>query len=341
MALQIAYPDPGGVGYHPVLYMVRLAGELFGVSPTTFPLGQPSTLTKLTALLPRGRGKDDCLLISPSPRHLAGLLELDGWRQRYRRIVAWVFDSFWPNEIPRFARVTRVFDEIFVTEQEDLDTWRRMMGVSVEWLPWGSDVLRLGSDNPTRRVDLQRVGRQPASWDDDAKTVAACQARGLVFAGRPSMFDDAAENQRALMNAFAQTKLTLSFSNSVSPASYTHPSREYVTARWTDALASGATVAGIPPRSPSVSELLWPEALLDIGSADRDEGLAAIERAVRAWSPASARRNLSMALQRLDWRWRFKRLQESLGVKAERLETELAALRDRIAGAGDARAVAP
>ena len=63
-------------------------------------------------------------------------------------MVAWVFDSFWTNYVPRFARMARVFDHLFVTEQEDMDTWRNMLRAPVEWLPWGSDALRLDLQIP-------------------------------------------------------------------------------------------------------------------------------------------------------------------------------------------------
>ena len=49
------------------------------------------------------------------------------------------------------------------------------------------------------------------------------------------------------MKILSKTKFALAFSNRVSPEGHTHPEWEYITGRWTDVLASGVSVAGIPP----------------------------------------------------------------------------------------------
>jgi hypothetical protein len=322
-SLQVVYHDPGVPGYHCVYYMARLAAELLDGELVVL---RPSNITlihKLGTILPRGVRGVDCLVICPSPSCLSSFLQIANWRQKYRVLVAWVFDSFWTEHIPRFARWTRVFDQICVTEQEDLDTWRKMLQTPIEWLPWGSDVLRLGSDNPSRHFDLLRFGRQPLQWNADVTTGSECDSRGLRFRGRPPELTDATESERSLMNYLRDTKFTLAFSNLVSPNPQTHPTREYLTGRWTDALAAGAIVAGVPPRSGTVRSLLWPEALLDLGTTNQSDGLAVIADAVRDWTPALAKRNYLQSLERLDWRWRFRKLTELLGIHSERLDKEL------------------
>lgn len=341
MKAVVAYPNPGGVGYHPVLYMVRLAAELLGSDLVLLEKPKAGRVSKLLGLAPRLRRGGPCLVICPSPPDMNALIEIEGWRTKYGRVIAWVFDSFWVDMIPRIARMSKHFDQVFVTEQEDLDGWRRALGVPVDWLPWGADVLRLGSANPARPYDLLRVGRQPPEWDDDAATAAAFEARGLRFHGRPPGHDDPAENERVLTAAFSEAKFTLSFSNSANPTLYTHPRRQYITARWTDALAAGAIVAGVPPRSPSVTALLWPEAMLDLASIERAAGLEVIAGAAKAWTPARAQYNWRMALERLDWRWRFEKLRDALGITAPRLDAELAEIRQRIAAHAAGAGAAP
>src|SRR4051795_9364264 len=98
------------------------------------------------------------------------------------------------------------------------------------------------------------------------------------------MHDDATANQTALMRRLAEVKFTLAFSNSVSPASYTHPTRQYLTGRWTDSLASGAVVAGILPDCDATDELLWPGATLDLGTTDRGLGIERLAAAVDSWT---------------------------------------------------------
>jgi hypothetical protein len=220
-----------------------------------------------------------------------------------------------------------MFDHIFVTEREDLDTWRRMVKAPVDWLPWGSDVVNLGSSKPDRRFDLLRFGRQPTEWDDDAVNRKRCQSKSLSFHGRPPSWPEAVDNERGLMAFLSDAKFTLASSNRVSRSIQTHPNREYITGRWTDSLASGATVAGIPPRSESVRSLLWPEALFDMGTVDPVESLEAIAAAVKDWTPELPRLNYRKSLERLDWRWRYKVLADTLQIPAPRLDAELARIR--------------
>ena len=323
-SIQVVYADHGGEGYHCVLHMARLAAELLGGELVMIPPGFPTKAEKLSGiLLPRKKSRSTCLLICPLPADLSAILLVPNWRQTYSRIVAWVFDSFWTNWIPPWTRHTRIFDHVFVTEKDDLDVWRRMIHAPVDWLPWGSDVLNLGSSNPARPFDVLRFGRQPAEWNDDLANERACQAGGLRFHGRPESLSDATDNERGLMSALSKTKFTLAFSNRVSPSTQTHPTREYITGRWTDSLAAGATVAGIPPRSESVESLLWPEAMLDIGTVSQTEGLEVIASMTRAWTQERAQLNYMRSLEVLDWRLRFKTLAEAMSVHAPPLDAEL------------------
>lgn len=330
-SIQVVYTDPGGIGYHCVYYMARLAAELLNGELVVLPPGRPTLVDKLGGILPRLKDPSSaCLLICPSPGDLNSALQIQNWRASYGRLVAWVFDSFWPDHIPRWVRSTRMFDHVFVTELEDLATWRATVSAPVDWLPWGSDVLNLGSANPMRPLDLLRFGRQPTEWDDDPSNAQQCQSRMLSFQGRPPGFSDATDNERALMTLLGDTKFTLAFSNRVSPGLQTHPSREYITGRWTDSLAAGAIVAGIPPHSKSVSSLLWPHAILDVGTVNRAEGLELIASAVREWTPNRARLNYAKSLEYLDWRWRFKTLSEVLQIRSNLLDSELGRLRNVI-----------
>jgi hypothetical protein len=325
-SIQVVYTDHGGEGYHCVLHMARLAAELLNGKLVVVPSRFPTLNDKLSGIFLPRKGSSSCLLICPSPADLSAILLFPNWRKTFRRIVAWVFDSFWTNWIPPWARASRLFDHVFVTERDDLKTWRRMMHAPVDWLPWGSDVLNLGSSNPVRPIDLLRFGRQPKEWDDDLANARFCQASGMNFHGRPQSFRDATDNERGLMGTLSKTKFTLAFTNRVSPNPQTHPTREYITGRWTDSLASGATVAGIPPRSESVQSLLWPEALVDIGTVNPSEGLKVIGSMVRAWTPERAQVNYIRSLETLDWRLRFKTLAETLNVHSPQLDKELACL---------------
>lgn len=329
--IHVVYRDPGGEGYLCVLHMARLAAQLLNGELVIVRRGNPTLIDKLSGILPpRKSSASSCLLICTSPSDLSSMLLVRNWRKSYGRIVAWVFDSFWTNWIPPWVRASRIFDHVFITEREDLDTWRRTLHAPVDWLPWGSDVLNLGSSNPLRPIDLLRFGRQPSDWQDDVANAQACQTLGLNFQGRPPSFSDATENERGLMTMLSKSKFALAFSNRVSPEGHTHPEREYITGRWTDALASGTTVAGVPPRSQSVKSLLWPEALLELETANQAEGLRIIASATQSWTADRAKLNYRKSLEVLDWRWRFEKLAEALNIHSPELVAELARLESAI-----------
>lgn len=248
----------------------------------------------------------------------------------YDRVVGWVIDSFLDDRIPRMAQHRGHYDQLFITDVELVETWAARTGVTVEWLPFGSNVLDQPHLPDDRPVDLLRVGRQPATWDDDELTRRAAAKLGVAFSAGPPLAADPRLNQEALTSAMRGAKFTLSFTNLVSPAVYTHPSRDYVTGRWTDALASGAGVAGIPPQCEAGQRMLWDEALVRLPSTDLDTGLQVIAAAASAWRPEHASAIHLEAMRTLDWRLRFKTLADSIDLAAPRLDDELARLAARV-----------
>jgi hypothetical protein len=327
--------------------MISLAGEMFDAvivkTDTTF---EPSRIDKVSSVLkPRMRektGDEICLLVCKGPSDLYALLDVEDWRKRFRYVAAWVIDSFWLDHIPKYFRLRNPFDRIFVTSLEDVERYEQLGLRSTTWLPWGSDVLRLGRGGTRREWDVTRVGRQPPEWDNDAEAGAAAGSLGIRYRGRPDSTGlTVLENQKLIMSAYAATKFILAFSNAVNRDPNNHPTREYLTGRWVDALSCGATVAGIAPRGPNTDRLLWPGATLELGSVRRAEGLQIIAAALRQWTPERAAANNALALQRLDWRWRFKEIADVFGLRPSRLILELESLDERIAQVSSARARIP
>ena len=330
---------PQGVGWFPINHMVVLATHLFEAELRVVEAGRRTPWHKQVSSLVRrrsvsGDGIEDCLLICASPTDLLQFAELDGWRKRFRFAAAWVIDSFWLEWIPKSLRMSMPFDHLFVTRGEDIDDWYRAVGLRPTWLPWGADVLGMGSRSAERPWDLLRVGRQPSEWENDGATAAAAAELSLRFHPRPSMLSSGPlANQASLMKAYGASKFILAFSNLSHSVQYTHPTRDYITGRWVDALAAGACVAGSVPRGAMVDSLLWPEATLELGTTKRYEGLRLIADAVARWTPALARANHAKALQRLDWRHRFAVIADIFGLAPIGLAAELKMLRSANASA--------
>ena len=222
----------------------------------------------------------------------------DLWWPGHESTAAWIVDSFWTDRIAGIARHRPHFDRLFVTDPDLVDEWSALTGRPVDALPWGSDTLAVAADDGPRPVDLLRLGRQPEAWDDDARTAREAQDHGLVFRGRPPSSPDPLQNQEAVRAALAQARLVLAFSNLVSPAPYTHPTRDYLTGRWTDALAAGCRVAGVAPRS--AATLLWPEATLEVSPDSRADAWPVLAEAAAAWTPERAAEQRRRARRELD-----------------------------------------
>jgi hypothetical protein len=324
-------------GWSPIQHMVALAGELFDCEVVAAePRGLSKTSKILSVLRQRisnGASDEICLIICKGPTDLLALLKIDNWRKRFRYLAAWIIDSFWLDHIPTFIRHRNPFDHIFVTSLEDVDPWRQITGVATTWLPWGTDALRLGQGGAHRQWDLMRVGRQPSEWEDDLDTALVAESLGITYRGRPdSGLLNALQNQKLMMSAYGATKFTLAFSNAVNRDPNNHPTREYLTGRWVDALGCGSIVAGIAPRGANTDGLLWAGATLELGSVRRSEGMQVVAAALRQWTPNLAAANYRMALKRLDWRLRFKTLAEVCGIRSVPLTEELQLLEERIAG---------
>ena len=315
-------------GWSPIHHLVALASRLLEAEVLTVRRNEPSFLDRLSSILRgrshRARGQESCLLICAGPADLVRLLSIDNWRGRFKFLAAWVIDSFWLDHIPTSTRLSKPFDHFFITSLEDVEQWRKITGVPTTWLPWGTDALKLGSAAPHRKWDVTRIGRQPPEWQDDASTALAASLLGISYRGRVRSDGlTALQNQELIMGVYGHSKYLMAFSNAANPERYTHHTRQYLTGRWVDALACGAVVAGICPRSPDVDELLWPGATLELGSVRRQEGLETIAGALRHWTPARAIRNNAMALKKLDWRWRLKTIADIFAVESITLRSEL------------------
>jgi hypothetical protein len=332
---RVVYTDPGGRGWASVEVMARLLASILDadfVRLETRP--RSDRARRATGILPRRRATGTCYVIAPQPAHLGSVLGPAHFLKGYERVVGWVVDSWLTDRVPRMAGQGH-FDHLYVTDAELVDLWREATGVPTTWLPFGTDALGQPDPHDVRPTDLLRVGRQPAFWDDHATIEALASHRGLTFASGPPIVADPITNQRALTGAMRESKYTLSFTNLVSPAEYTHPTHDYVTARWTDALAAGATVAGARPTSIAGQQVLWDEACFELSPTDPARALDELASAVAAWSPEHARRVRHRALTSLDWRLRFRELVASDGHVPARLDDELEALATKAAHVGE------
>ena len=332
-------PSSSG-GWGPITSMASLAGQLLDARVRfTHPDREYGRLRRAASLLPgRRHGDRALLLIAAAPGDLLTLVDPAVLAGRFGRVGAWVIDSFWAERTPRFARGRRHgIDHLWVTDAELVDGYQRSTGTSCEWLPWGTDALgAVRTTHPAKEVDVLRLGRQPATWDDDETNRATLSSHGLSYQGRLPLADDGPQNQSAVQRQLARAKVVLASGSLASPSDYSHPTRDYISARFTDAVAAGTRIAGVRPRC-AAAELIPDEAWVDLEATDRESDARVLAAAVTEHSEQRADRLRAAALESLDWRHRFAVIAERLELESGTLDHELTELRGFGAAAGRGR----
>src|SRR5690606_32788955 len=132
--IEIAAIVSQGRGWGPIHHLVDLAGQLLEapVHRMTDP-GGLSPGTRLRGIAPRIRRLGtDLVVIASRPSQLGLLPELTGAFTGYDRIVGWVIDSFWTDEIPRITKsALSPYDQLFVTDVELVDHWQARVSAPV------------------------------------------------------------------------------------------------------------------------------------------------------------------------------------------------------------------
>ncbi|MCV7455664.1 hypothetical protein M3D02_002875 [Micrococcus luteus] len=306
MKLDLLYVRPGGSGWGPVTELVQLTARLFDARIIEVDdVGEVSPLRKAASFLPRlarptGR---HLLVIASNPAVVAYMTHPRLWFPGYETTAVWIIDSFWTDRTPSIMRGRPHIDHLFITDPGLEGEWHAQTNLPVDVLAWGADTSKFALSWEPRPTDLLRLGRQPDAWDDDEVTRTGAARHGLRFEGRPSMSHDPLVNQQNVREALLRSKMVLAFSNLVSPASYTHPTREYLTGRWMDALGAGCLVAGAAPAA--ARETLWNGSTLEISPVRRSEAWPVLVQAADSWNALDAVTRQLQARDRLDWRLRL------------------------------------
>lgn len=331
--MEIFYFDNDSPGWAPITHLVNLCSKVFSANLNIVSNTGISRykLAKKWFSSPKHGAGEHALFFAKSPAELQLFLSIPEFDQPFRSRSVWIIDSFWTEWCPSQALLNH-FDLVAYTQKYEAGFYeKRTKGRSI-FLGWGSDVLDLGSSNQMRDIDLLRVGRQPQIWDDDNLSAKICAQNNILFHGRPSYGENPMDQHKNLMSTYARSKIILAHSNLADPHKYTHPTKEYITGRWTDALASGATIAGVPPlQDTSIAEMFWPNALVKFNRLDFDSNIAQIKEVVDNWTPEVALYNYKQALKNLDWRWRLQLLANRLGISSPTLDAEIERLESKIA----------
>lgn len=316
---------PDTVGWSSIKHMILLMSELFESRVIKLPEYSPNKFQKTFHLFDKPRKRDETsganlLIVATTLGCANDFLSLNKEKHQYNKVAFWIIDSSFTNHIP-FLASSKYFDHLFITSGNDISIYQEKTNIKTSFLGYGSDVYRLGAPNRDRKVDVLRVGRQPNRFDNDEVNENQLKSFNLTYQGRPD-FD--ASYIDLLNKYYLQAKYVLAHSNLADESNHTHTDKEYITTRWTDALACGCTIVGQQPKSDyAYQQYIWPEAVIDIDSSDKCVDGSDLIGNVKKWSPEIAEFNYMMALKRLDWRWRFKELSDFFCINCEKLNDEL------------------
>jgi len=321
------YSDVGGPGWMPIQALALLAARVFqsDVRPVRTQRSSRLNLFRHLLLGAGARRRADCGALVFSDR--GGVLatfarEPDLFRQ-YGSVAVYICDSFWPEAF-RYPRLMQQFDLVVRMCSHDGDFYRKWAGDRALYLPFGVDALARGGWDGARDIDVLRVGRQPGQWDDDDRAAAIFAEAGITYHGRPPFVEGHEAGMVSLFSYYRRAKFTIAHTNLISAHGSTHPTKDYITARWTDSAASGTTVVGVQPKTDSaMQDLLWPEGLVHLESVEPEHVVERVRDALEAWTPERARLNYVNALERLDWRWRLREIARRLDWPTAVLDAEL------------------
>lgn len=286
------------------------------------------------AALPKVQGEPTVLMvIGLNGSDLEALAAIPDWRQRYDLVVAYVFDCWVLEALPRLARQ---IDHLFIPFPEMQGTLATHLGIPVSPLPFGADVLGRGAGRSDRPVDVLSYGRNPLGYHQALLSQLGQSGSGQLYYPYPSArverfptvpygpqrFDY--QHSLLLGKLLRRSKAALAFSNrytaqveSTITAHVTHRlGLPIVGYRWFEISAAGCAVLGKRPESSVIGDYLgWEDATIELPD-DPQAGVEMICHLLADTKRMAAihRRNYRENLIRNDWRHRFRAMFEQLGL---------------------------
>jgi len=264
-----------------------------------------------TAWEPLGcAGGDVLIVVAHAPQDLSMIDAIAGCRRKFKRIVAWVTDSYFQAG---FGRATAEYDAITVTAHEDAAHPRSRHGIAVHQVYQGVDGLAWAPPLAApRSIDLMGFGRMPPSVHAHFSQCFHPASSPHLYLHSPlgNVTGASVHLERGMLfKLLHRTKVSLAYHLYVEPQGQ-RPRAMMVTSRWLESLLAGCVVAGKRPVSRMAEEMLcWPDATVELADAPQDaaeqlQQLLAGDDALLA----QRRRNVREVLLRHDWRHRINDL---------------------------------
>jgi Glycosyl transferases group 1 len=238
------------------------------------------------------------------------LTAIPEWRSRFDVVCAYIFDAFISHSKgSRFAKLVGSMDHIFIPMSGNLQQYKQIFGISATMIPMACDVLKFGSDNLDRHIDLIGYGRQNGDHSRIfAKAFNHPKSQRMYYHTdhmHIGKLHDFYEHRAFFWKILKQSRIALAYD-----VVATSPERfpfSIVTQRWFECLTAGCLIIGQRPQCPEVDQLLfWEDATIDVPD-DIAELLPFTENLLndKERLETAYRRNYAHALAHHDWRYRI------------------------------------
>lgn len=256
------------------------------------------------------KGGDVLFVVAHSPGDLEAIKAIPRCRQKFKKIYAWVTDSYFYADFPL---ETAWFDAITVTAIEDMPFVENKFKIEVKHLYQGADCLTWVPktlEASQRSIDLIGFGRNPPSYHKAFSRHFHDAASPYLYLHSPLgniSGPDVHTERGMLFKLLQRSKVSMAFHLFVEPQ-VDRPRSMMVTSRWLESLLSGCIVAGQRPQSQMADDMLcWPGSTLELSS----QPLQAVEQLEHIFTNDNEfhdqrRLNIHEMLLRHDWRKRIQ-----------------------------------
>lgn len=269
-------------------------------------------------------GGDVLIVVARMPADLAAIRSITDYRRKFKRIVAWVTDSYFQAG---FTRDTAEYDAITVTAHEDIAFVRDKFSTSVHQCYQGADCLTwVPRQEVARSIDLISFGRTPPSYHRQLQQDFHGPDSPYLYLHSPlgNLQGPIVQTERGMLfKVLRRTSFSLAFHLFVEPQG-NRPRSTMVTSRWLESLLSGCIVAGKRPQSRMAEEMLfWPGSTVELS----DDAVFAVQELIEMLKSNDGfveqrRSNIRHMLLHHDWRFRIRQLCEIFALEVPALLLE-------------------
>lgn len=276
---------------------------------------------------------DHLFVVAVTPGNLEMVTAIPNWRNRFRKVSAFVIDSF---HYAGFPKQTYEFDHVFVPIPESADHIRSHFGVPTSVLSLGADCLRWGFHKGDRSIDILGVGRCPERYHLPFQAAFHTSDNSILYLHSPigNMSGQAIWKERPmLMKVLLKSKLALAFDLFFDPPPQRPVTMPVITGRWFESLTAGCVAIGKQPKTPLFRQLFpWEDATIELP----DDGYQAVDFVLSLLKDsdrlnAARQRNSIEMAARHDWRFRIQDVLTMFGIESTTTLNEQLAELDALA----------